>query len=471
MYFYLFISLFLSWNAFAEELCTLTFNSSDEKIIFSKHLNTSPVELNPLSNVHDWKQILCSPRLECQNLVVSGHFGGIFFGEENNSLSLQELHKLKSDNDCHHFFNNIENVFLMGCNTLANKAKDHRSPEQYLKALLKEGFPIEMAENVVLSRYSDMGLSIEDIMLDIFRASQNVYGFRSTAPLGHQIKRSLDRSFTRNLKDHRDFSFLSRDLKHLGFIKKSPEKNHLQSLLIETKRFNSQAILAWEKIFNEFKISDYILHLLDTKGFGLRYLYQRNYSHFKQVNAYLDKLNLKKFPIIYSKVLKFKKKYNFLTQDEYHSKLKTLAKSFTKLDYINTSQICSMEFIRHEDKSVFWTNLAKLNSQSQYLNTIKNCFGIQEEKTQSQLSRCLDRNSIWTCLKENKNKLDIPSCKKAQDLNTNPEKEDHMLWYCYSKMRERSQLDRAKCLELAIDFKKDRNKLRMNWNCLNRIKK
>src|SRR5690349_2401015 len=79
-------------------VCTATLNSADEKELFQKKLNKSDfrfVELTdyntPGAGANDWFERACESGLQCDVLIVSGHFGGSFFGSSASSLPLKTL--------------------------------------------------------------------------------------------------------------------------------------------------------------------------------------------------------------------------------------------------------------------------------------------------------------------------------------------------------------------------------------------
>jgi hypothetical protein len=97
-------------------------------------------------------------------------------------------------------------VFLFGCNTLATKEKDRRTPEEYLRVLLADGIPRTEAERIVEARYGGLGDSFSDRMRRIFSGAPNIYGFDSIGPSGKTATPFLEKYFHAigNYKDHLD---------------------------------------------------------------------------------------------------------------------------------------------------------------------------------------------------------------------------------------------------------------------------
>lgn len=91
---------------------------------------------------------------QCDSLLISGHFGGLFFGEQKSTtLSLSEMLETKKQGLCPAVFEKPQSVFLMGCNTLSGNS-DHRSVSDYLRVLVGDGFPLDLAEGVELQDIS-----------------------------------------------------------------------------------------------------------------------------------------------------------------------------------------------------------------------------------------------------------------------------------------------------------------------------
>lgn len=167
------------------QVCSITINSSDEIEVFKKRLGTRDfefVELVPLSvetrpnNVH-WFTNACNKGYKCDVLVVSGHFGGLFFGEKNNYiLPVDIMEKQSCSKSCTGVLSGLKEVFLFGCNTLAGKNSDNRTPEQYLQVLLEHHMARDMAETVVAARYLPFGLSFQEQMQLVFSHLVAIYG-------------------------------------------------------------------------------------------------------------------------------------------------------------------------------------------------------------------------------------------------------------------------------------------------------
>ena len=184
-------------------VCTVTINSTEEKEVFQSYLGDdfNFVELTEFaSNGEDWFMGACKSGVECDILVVSGHFGGSFFGESGYRLSLSELQSRSCQEACSGLLKRPKEVFLFGCNTTAGKERDDRTPEEYTEVLIADGFSRSQAERVSAFRYSPLGEQTQDRMKQVFPHSR-IYGFHSLAPSGKNIKSRL-KSYFKSIKDY-----------------------------------------------------------------------------------------------------------------------------------------------------------------------------------------------------------------------------------------------------------------------------
>lgn len=172
-----------SWAA--PTVCAITINSSNEIEAARNQFSQFGYKFVELTQFGDsWFQESCRRKIQCDMLVISGHFAGIFFGESNKTLSISELEKASCQSECDGILKKPKEVFLFGCNTLASKKQDHRSPEEYRRVLLHDGFSPALAEQVVTFRYSPIGVNFTSRMSHIFRQTPRIYGFNSVSPLG-----------------------------------------------------------------------------------------------------------------------------------------------------------------------------------------------------------------------------------------------------------------------------------------------
>ena len=218
MKFILFLILFFHLEARAEsaperfQVCSMTLNSSDELDVFRGHLDPdrfSFIELVPPHHQVEsydegrWLSQVCPlPQLKCDILIVSGHFAGMFFGTDNDYvLPMSELEQLACRKSCPRVLGNLKEVYLFGCNTMANKKNSSRTPSEYLNVLVEEHeMARDLAEMVVAGRYSIFGPSFKDKMEHIFSKKTKIYGFPDLSPLGSQA-RPLLKNYFRSIKN------------------------------------------------------------------------------------------------------------------------------------------------------------------------------------------------------------------------------------------------------------------------------
>ncbi|MCO4754091.1 MAG: hypothetical protein KC478_06395 [Bacteriovoracaceae bacterium] len=208
-----FILLFISIPSFAMDLdldpnkwsvCSITVNSDEELHSFKTKLSEGKnknkfqfIELTDFSKsdnkTHsDWFDRACQSQIKCDILLISGHFGGSFFGESDFKLDLNTLEKHSCSRTCDGVLSNPMEVFLFGCNTLAGKKEDTRTAEEYIEVLVEDGILRSQAEQIAGARYSSIGDSFREKNSKIFANVPHVYGFKSIAPLGKNVKHMVD---------------------------------------------------------------------------------------------------------------------------------------------------------------------------------------------------------------------------------------------------------------------------------------
>ena len=142
-----------------------------------------------------WLFDLCRPGLRCDVVVYSAEFAGRFFGSYGKTLSLGDMEEASCRARCNGLFHTPREVFLLGCNTLATKDLDTRTPAEYLDVLLGHGFDQATAERVVGTRYGPLGPSFRESLRRVFMGVPRLYGFSSVAPKGEYTAPMLERYF------------------------------------------------------------------------------------------------------------------------------------------------------------------------------------------------------------------------------------------------------------------------------------
>lgn len=214
-------------------VCSMTYNSNEELEIMKKYLPDSQfqfVELLPENEIVDSrndKPAYCKKNVECDVLVISGHFGGAFFGKNNLTHTLEDLERASCQDECSGVFHHPKEVFLFGCNTLAGKQTDSRTPEEYVQVLIRDGFTPQQAELTAAFRYSPVGSTNVTRFQRIFKGVTRIGGFNTKGPTGFQIASSVDQyfkqvgpSYSKSLDQLNNFkpdSYITKLLKNRGF--------------------------------------------------------------------------------------------------------------------------------------------------------------------------------------------------------------------------------------------------------------
>lgn len=200
-------------------VCTFTIGDREALSHFKEEFRNNAIDRQhvrvielgpPAAYDPGWFNKTCEshPALRCDIVAISGHFGGDFFGDGRaNFLPIEQLDQLACKNalrksKCPGLLGAATEVFLIGCNTLADKNRDERADGEYKDLLIRDGFePIE-AEHSVMTRYQNLGKSFRDMMKNIFTGAKHLYGFyRPTAkspingPLLGQYVRSIQERY------------------------------------------------------------------------------------------------------------------------------------------------------------------------------------------------------------------------------------------------------------------------------------
>lgn len=268
-------------------VCSITLNSSDEIEVTRQYLGEEHFNYIELVNTENrnWFKKACQSKVKCDILVISGHFGGVFFGK-NGRLSLQELESEKCSNECDGILNHPKEVFLYGCNTLAGKTRDSRTPEQYRAVLLEDGFSPREADQIVALRYSPVGNSFNARMQRLFDQTPRIYGFDSIAPSGQNIRPYLKTYFSkrRGAKYASYLDKLSRSDKSLNrdFLRALYETNVAQSSGLITGEQPPRCMLESKSVGLDEKLA-WIERVLNSDEDHLRYI--------NEINSFLSTLS------------------------------------------------------------------------------------------------------------------------------------------------------------------------------------
>jgi hypothetical protein len=188
-------------SAAPKTVCTITVNSPNERDSFRRNLPPGDYQFVELveRGRPDWLASACQQKVQCDALIISGHFDG---GEEfytdrlddSEYLSVEEMERASCSDSCPGVFAQLKEVYLFGCNTLKPEPRQ-TATEDIVRALLRSGgSPADAlkAAGVLGEKYAG---SNRDRMRHIFKDVPVIYGFSALAPLGRTAGPLLDRYF------------------------------------------------------------------------------------------------------------------------------------------------------------------------------------------------------------------------------------------------------------------------------------
>lgn len=154
-------------------VCTITVNSADEKDTFKARLPVGEYTFVELveKGRPDWLRSACTRQVQCDMLVVSGHFnaGDDFYSDQlgkDEFLRMDELERASCSESCPGLFSRLKEVFLFGCESLNPDAS-----------------------------HNGTGESGRERMRRVFTGVPSIYGFSSSAPVGPTAAMLLNRYF------------------------------------------------------------------------------------------------------------------------------------------------------------------------------------------------------------------------------------------------------------------------------------
>jgi len=181
-------------------VCTITVNSADERETFRRFLPEADYEFVELveHGRPDWLRSSCQRGVQCDVLVISGHFAGTEFYSSrfdvDESLPVDEMRRVSCSDSCPGLFSKLKEVYLFGCDTLKPEATKSATPE-VIKHLVKDGdtrAAAQKAARLLSDRYAESNF---ERMRRVFRNVPVIYGFSSLAPYGQVAGPMLERYF------------------------------------------------------------------------------------------------------------------------------------------------------------------------------------------------------------------------------------------------------------------------------------
>lgn len=528
LFFVLIFAPLFSWAK--PTICTITINSAEEREVLREVYGSSATihELVPDENRDPhWLKKACQSGVQCDTLLVSGHFGGVFFGEgHSTTLDLREIERMSCDNSCPGIFAKPKDVFLMGCNTLSTKTPDKRSTEEYVEVLLQNGFPRDLAERVAFARYSNYGMSIGQLFASAFPNAERLHGFTSTSPLGKyagpQLKRALSKTSAANFfTTGPDTKALSQVFSGLGFRIVEPRKEsdsiyrQLTCGSLSKKSHDlEQAVAVLAKKENLEKYYEPILNSMDNSKFIdlLKSTIAQNKNTQKQFKDFFSSIEkAKSLPLkMQIQIYELREKLELISKEEMIAlKVDSLRGRLSqKVNFIITDQICSMrkEISDIELRYSWFQN--KGNELAQFLPRMASCFGrydtetfqalyrlgtSHEEPVRREALRALapnlsaDDKHFFTLVSEDwtsRDQMDLAytthsvpltqalthqtsSCLDIARRGDSPSARDGYRWHCYNYLEK--EIDTPlKCHQIAREFETESGS-GLAWSCLTRF--
>ncbi|HJU24014.1 MAG TPA: hypothetical protein VJ891_16025 [Casimicrobiaceae bacterium] len=187
-------------NGARKTVCTITVNSADERDTFRRYLPKDDYDFVELveRGRPDWLASACRKGVQCDVLLISGHFDGgdEFYSDRvdaRESLPTDELARVSCSDACPGLFSKLKEVYLFGCNTLnADHASD---PAALVRDLVRAGRLPTDAEQLAQRLDAERIDTNRDRMRMIFKDVPVIYGFSSKAPLGASAAPVLEHYF------------------------------------------------------------------------------------------------------------------------------------------------------------------------------------------------------------------------------------------------------------------------------------
>lgn len=186
-------------GAAPKTVCTITVNSNDEREVLKSTLPAGDFRFVELveRGRPDWLESACRQKVQCDALVISGHFdGGTEFytdrTDDREYLPVHEMERVACSESCPGLFSQLKEVYLFGCNTLNAHAMRTASAE-VARSLVRAGHSSADAEALARVLSDRHGESNRDRMRHIFKDVPVIYGFPDKAPLGRYAGPLLER--------------------------------------------------------------------------------------------------------------------------------------------------------------------------------------------------------------------------------------------------------------------------------------
>src|SRR4051794_33722722 len=182
-------------------VCTTPVTSADERETSRRDLPPDQYRFVELveRGRPDWLASACRKGVQCDVLLISGHFdGGVEFYSDKvdarESLPVAEMERVSCSDSCPGLFSKLKEVYLFGCNTL-NADAVRSAGAEVGRSLVRAGYSQADSDRLTKLLNERNGDSNRDRMRSIFKDVPVIYGFSSKAPLGASARPVLERYF------------------------------------------------------------------------------------------------------------------------------------------------------------------------------------------------------------------------------------------------------------------------------------
>ena len=202
------LGAFASLDVHADKstICTITVNSADEADAFRQNLSPDKFQFVELveRGRPDWLASACRKKIQCDVLVVSGHFAGTEFYSSkphiDESLQVDEMERVACGDSCPDLFAHLKEIYLFGCDTLKREPVKSAQPE-IVRGLVRSGKSRADAEAFARALSERHAENARDRMRRVFPDVPVIYGFSALAPYGRTAGPMLQGYFKSGAKD------------------------------------------------------------------------------------------------------------------------------------------------------------------------------------------------------------------------------------------------------------------------------
>lgn len=187
-------------------ICSITLNSTQERKIFETQVKKSPEKFNPIVELTDFKEnssedknwfdLACESGIQCDQVVISGHFSNTekhFFGSSKLDLELSALEAKSCSKTCDGILSHPYEIFALGCNTLEEVNVEP------MREFLKAGLTPSEAQAQIEGRGGVFGESNKSALLRAFGGERKqIYGYFASGPSGATVEQFLKKYFSSN---------------------------------------------------------------------------------------------------------------------------------------------------------------------------------------------------------------------------------------------------------------------------------